>query len=342
MLLLGVIEGQALMGTNTFDQQKVFLKQIGKYSARFAIALLVIIYFSTSFKQVKIQESGILLRFGKIVQERVDSGICFKLPWPIDKLITVKTRSIETLRAGFGEDPNRIKEFERSYGPLDQLSNGTLTVPYIITGDKNVLHLKVLVNYMIVKPTIYKFEVIDGSKMLGMMTQNVILNYVSSARVDALLTSGKLELRDFINQRLNEILHEVDLGVRVVSVEVRTVRPPGSTTPAFKDVINAQEESREMVHQAESYAKRMIPEAHAEAQQMLSDAEAYRKKTVEGASGEARRFELLAAEYSLYPEVTRERLRQESIEAIFPYLSKYIIGKSDQGNAAHLRFFNKN
>jgi len=324
-----------------FGQQKLLLRQIFRRAAFIAILLSVFIYFSSSFKQVKVQESGILLRFGKIIQEHVDSGICLKLPWPFDRLVTVKTRSIETLQAGFGEDPDRIKDFERSYGPLDQLSNGTLTVPYIITGDKNVLHLKVLVNYMIDKPINYKFAVSDGKKMLGFLTQSVILNYISSLQVDDLLTSGKLGLRDFINIELNKKLNNINLGLRVVSVEVRNVRPPNSTTAAFKDVINAQEESREMVHQAESYAKRMLPEAHAEAQQILSEAQAYKIKTIEKAKGEAQRFELLAAEYSLYPDTTRERLRQESIEAIYPSISKYIVDKSVHGNAAHLRFFDK-
>jgi len=164
------------------------------------------------------------------------------------------------------------------------------------------------------------------------------LEFVSQAHVDRLLTSGKVELRNVIQSRLNQVLTEAPLGVQVVSVEVRHVRPPGSTTQAFKDVINAQEESRETVHQAESYANRMLPEAHARAQQIISEARAYQTRTVTAAQGEAARFQILAAEYTRYPKVTRERLRQEAIETIFPTLTKYVVGSSDIGPAAHLRF----
>lgn len=324
-----------------FSPEKVLMRRILVRSGWIAAAILLALYLSTAVRQVKVQETGVLIRFGKIVRDPVDPGICIKWPWPVDRLETVRTRSIQTLQAGFGADPGKIKEFERTYGPVDQLSNGTLTIPYVITGDKNVLHLKVLVNYRINQPAVYRFHVSDGASQLALLTQQTILRYVSHANVDALLTSGKLELRDYINSSLNTTLERIRLGMEVVSVEVRNVRPPDSTTQAFKDVINAQEESREAVHQAESYSRRVLPEARAEAQQILSEANAYKTKTVESARGEAERFRLLAAEYAQYPGVTKERLRRESMETIFPQMTKYVIGASDEGPAANLRFVSK-
>lgn len=328
-------------GGADFTGEKLLLRRILTRAGWIAGAILLVLYLSTSVRQVKVQETGILIRFGRIVRSQVDPGICLKWPWPVDRLVTVKTRSIQTLQAGFGADPEKIAEFERTYGPVDQLSNGTLTIPYVITGDKNVLHLKVLVNYRINAPTEYRFNVADGAGKLALMAQQTILGYISHANVDALLTSGKVALRDYINRRLNAELERIPLGVEVVSVEVRNVRPPGSTTQAFKDVINAQEESREAVHQAESYSRRILPEARAEAQQILSEANAYQTKTVESAQGEAERFRLLAAEYARYPGVTKERLRRESMETIFPDIRKYVIGSSRDGPAANLRFLNK-
>ncbi|MBN1297028.1 FtsH protease activity modulator HflK [bacterium] len=327
----GAVSGQ-------FTRETMLIRRILIRAGRIACGIVLVLYLSTAVSQVKVQETGILLRFGRIVRPRVDPGICITWPWPVDRLVTVKTRSIETLQAGFGADPERIEDFERTYGPIEQMSNGTLTIPYIITGDKNVLHLKLLVNYQVDDPTVFTFQVADAPVLLAMVTQQTLLEFVSHADVDRLLTAGKLELRDYIHSSLNAVLEDVNLGVQVVSVEVRNVRPPGSTIQAFKDVINAQEESREMVHQAESYANRMAPEARAEAHRIVSEAEAYRTRTVEGAHGEAERFRLLATEYTGYPEVTRERLRQETIEAIFPVMAKYIVGSSDTGPAAHLRF----
>lgn len=300
--------------------------------------VLLILYLSTGVHQVKVQETGVLTRFGKIDREHIDPGICITWPWPIERLETVRTRAIETLQAGFGGEPEPGEAWGRKPDPEGQARKDTLTIPYVISGDKNVLHLKVLVNYRIADPTLYRFGVRNGEAILALLAQEAILAFVSQAHVDQLLTSGKLELRDFIQGRLNKVLGDVRLGVEVVSVEARHVHPPGPTTQAFKDVINAQEESREQVHQAESYANRVLPEALGEAGRILSEAEAYRTRVVAAARGEAVRFELLAGQYVAFPDVTRERLRQEAIELMLPAVSKVLVGSSGEAPAATLRF----
>lgn len=331
--------GQNPGNGRVFENQLPGLKRIFSRAGITGLVILSLLYFSTCLQQVKVQETGVLLRFGRVIRPHVDPGICMKLPWPIDRLVTVKTRSVETIQGGFGADPEKIEEFENTYGPVDQLSQGTLAVPYIITGDKNILHLKVLVNYRVTEPVTYLYEVDDPQSLLALLIQDVLLNCVSASGVDRLLTSGKIELRDILNNELATNLARIDLGVEILSAEIRNVRPPRSTMQAFKDVINAQEESRESIHQAESYAKRTIPEAHAEALRIVSEAESYSSKAIESAKGEAGRFELVAAEYQRYPELTRERLRQEMLEKVMPVVRKRILGPSDGGDLpARLRF----
>ena len=324
---------------SVFENQLPGLKRIFSRAGITGLFIISLLYFSTCIQQVKVQETGVLLRFGRVVRPHVDPGICLKLPWPADRLVTVKTRSVETIQGGFGADPERLEEFENTYGPVDQMSQGTLAVPYIITGDKNILHLKVLVNYRVTEPVTYLYEVDDPPYMLALLIQDVLLNCVSASEVDRLLTSGKIELRDILNRELAEHLKRMDLGVEILSAEIRNVRPPRSTMQAFKDVINAQEESRETIHQAESYAKRTIPEAHADALRIVSEAESYGTKIVESAKGEAGRFELVAVEYQRYPDLTRERLRQEMLEKVMPVVSKRVLGPADRGDLpARLRF----
>jgi modulator of FtsH protease HflK len=325
-----------------FTRQFSMLKKILSRSYVIALILLGLLYISTCVRQVEVQETGMVLRFGKIVRRHVDPGICIKMPWPIDKLVTVRTRSIETIQAGFGADPQKVEDFERMYGPIDQLSHGTLSIPYIVTGDKNILHLLVLVNYMINDPVAFMFDVDQPSKLLGLLVQSVILDVVSCMEVDQLLVSGRIELRDLVADRLSNLLEHNALGLDVLSVEIRNVRPPRSTIYAFNDVINAQEESREIVHQAEAYVRTILPEARAEALKKITDAEAYRNRTVESATGEAGRFELLAAEYQNHPEVTRERIRQDAIAEIYPAITKYVVGRTRAGKApVNLRFLSE-
>jgi modulator of FtsH protease HflK len=319
-------------GKQDFIQQFSVMKKILSRAYLIAAVILLLLYLSTCVRQVKVQETGLLLRLGKVVRSHIDPGICIKFPWPIDELVTVRTRSVETIQAGFGADPQQVEDFERAFGPIDQLAHGTLTVPYIITGDKNILHLRVLVNYMISDPAVYLFEISEPSRQLGLMVQKVILNSVSVKTVDELLVSGRIELRDLVVRELREFLKKNNLGVNIMSVEIRNVRPPRTTIHAFNDVTNAREESREIVHQAEAYARRIIPEARAEAQKAVTDAEAYRNRIIETAKGESGRFKLLLSEYEKYPDVTRERLRQDVLADVYPSLTKYILERNPDGS----------
>ena len=90
-----------------FSDQKEMLRSVGKIVLIVILAGLLLGYGSTCFRQVKVQETGVLMRFGRVIQDRVDPGICLKMPWPIDRLITVKTQTIETKQAGFGISPDQ-------------------------------------------------------------------------------------------------------------------------------------------------------------------------------------------------------------------------------------------
>jgi membrane protease subunit HflK len=54
-------------------------------------------------------------------------------------------------------------------------------------------------------------------------------------------------------------------------------------------------------------------------------AEGYAFRRINQAKGEAEKFSLLLAEYAKAPEVTRQRLYLESMEAILPALQKKVI-----------------
>ena len=326
-------------GSESFSEQLLIVRRVFKWAATGCVILGALVYLSTCFSQVKIQETGVLLRFGKIVRNRVEPGICIKYPWPIDKLLRVKTQSIQTLQAGFGADPDVVAEFERTNGPIDQMEYGTLRIPYIITGDKNILHIKVLVMYKISDPVSYLFNNSKAEDTLALLAQNKIMQFVATNNVDNVLTTGKLELRDHLFRVISRESHKFGLGLEVTSVEIRNVRPPGRTTTAFKDVINAQEESREIIHQAEAYQNRLLPEANAEALKIVQEAEAYRKQKIDAASGEAKRFELLAAQYKKEPDVTWERLRLETLEELMPNLTKYVTDTSSGKDLVDLRMF---
>ena len=73
-----------------------------------------------------------------------------------------------------------------------------------------------------------------------------------------------------------------------------------------------------------------MPVARGEAEALLNEARGYRETRILEARGDATRFKALLAEYEKAPEVTRERLYIETLEAILPGMEKVIV---EGGNA---------
>jgi len=72
------------------------------YKVLFVLIFVIIVVAAGFTFTVKEGYSVIISRFGKIVNERDNSGLYFKLPWPIDKVITYDTRN-QYMDSGYNE-----------------------------------------------------------------------------------------------------------------------------------------------------------------------------------------------------------------------------------------------
>ena len=69
------------------------------------LALLMLLYFFSGLYSVSQNQVGVLLRFVKIIDDRVMPGIHFAFPWPIDKIHKVPVKIIKKL---YSEDFSTI------------------------------------------------------------------------------------------------------------------------------------------------------------------------------------------------------------------------------------------
>jgi modulator of FtsH protease HflK len=69
---------------------------------------------------------------------------------------------------------------------------------------------------------------------------------------------------------------------------------------------------------------------------MIQDAEAYKAQKIANATGESERFLKLVPEYQRAPQVTRERLYLETVEAIYASSRKVLIDTKGNGNIIYL------
>ena len=67
------------------------------------MAILVILYASTSFYKVKQNEHAVKTRFGKIVEWNIAPGAHFRWPYPIEEIVPIRTGNSGTIALPTGK-----------------------------------------------------------------------------------------------------------------------------------------------------------------------------------------------------------------------------------------------
>jgi membrane protease subunit HflK len=192
------------------------------------------------------------------------------------------------------------------------------------------------VQYVIDDVVAYALEVRDPEKSLHQSTESAVRHVVGSTEMDEVLTEGRAVMGDEIKTRIQDYMAAYGTGIAVTQVNVDETAPPDAVREAFDEVIRAREDEVRVRNEADAYANQVIPEARGEAQRYLEEAEGYRQRVVAQAVGEASRFSKLYVEYKAAPEVTRERMYIDTMEAVMSSASKVMVDVEGGNNMMYL------
>jgi membrane protease subunit HflK len=280
----------------------------GLSGAAIGVGLLVavIIYFAMGVYQLDAQERSLILRLGKFhsIQE---PGLHWNPPL-IDKRFTV----------------NVTVEREYRTGGL------------MLTEDESIVEVPVTVQYNIADIRDYVLNVKDPVVSLQHASDSALRHVVGSTDLDQVLSDGRDKIALEMRQRLQKYLDSYETGINIVVVNIQEAKPPAAVKDAFDDVVKAKEDQERFKNQAQAYSNGIIPEARGQAQRTIEEANAYRDQVVAKAEGESERFNQLLVEYSKAPEVTRERLYIDAIEAVMGNSSKILIDVEGGNNMMYL------
>ncbi len=305
------------------DILSAFSTDTNKLCRWFAV-LLFGIYLLSGIYIVKINEVGLVRRFGKLIRENVESGIHYRMPWPIDEVDKVRIKEIMRTELSFWSD---------------KIDKDTLP-SYCVTGDKNIVHLKMVVNYQIKEPKSFLYEIYNSKKILENSMYSAMVDAIAKVNVDDILTTAKHRFQQDTMRLCQERLNFLGTGLEIKSVELKNIEPPSEVLPMFKDVVNAREDASTMIHDAESYSNKIIPNAQAEAAKTISQAQAYKIKKTAYAQGETNKFLKILEEYKKAKDITEFRLHVETLEKVMPKAKKYITGSDTKGKEiANTKFF---
>ena len=180
-------------------------------------------------------------------------GVHWNWPRPVGRVDKLKVREAKRLTLGFVA-PDRVLGGDAAPAEARWL-----------TGDRNVVHVRLVVLYAIHDPLAYslRFDNVEG--VLQASGRSALLEVIAGMSVDDLLTTGKVAVQQSVQAASQGLFDRFETGVTVLSVSLEGVNPPSQVREAFNDVASAREDRDRLVREAESYRNEVVPVARGEA-----------------------------------------------------------------------------
>ncbi len=295
-----------LFGSGSGGGKNMGTADIGPGLIFAVIGVIVLIWASMGIYQINEKDRAVVLRFGKYV-DTYGPGLHWNPPLVESKTIV------------------RVTE-ERQYS-----SKGVM-----LTQDENIVESPLTVQYNIADPKAFVLNVKNPELSLQQATDSALRHVVGSSKLDDVVSIGRLQIGSEVKERLQTYLDNYGTGIQVVKINIQEAKPPSEVKEAYDDVIKAREDQERLINEAQAYANGIIPEARGKSQRLIEEANGYKAKVIVEAEGEAQRFEYLLKEYQKAPEVTRERLYLDAMQAVMSQSSKVLVDVEGGNNMLYL------
>ena len=202
--------------------------------------------------------------WGAVTSPRVLPGLHFALPWPIQQVYKLKVHQLR--RTVIGGDVADI--------PLGRLQPAASE---FLSGDQNLLNVRVVAQYSVSEPRDYLFQAVDVDRVVGAAVESELARRLAHTAVDSIMTTDKVAIQNDVLLAAQKCLEDYRVVCRfpasTLKMSPRRLMPP---TPSAMWRERAPTPLR-LVNEAQGYANDLLPRAHGEAEQMEQAAQAYKE-----------------------------------------------------------------
>jgi membrane protease subunit HflK len=271
-----------------------------------ALGIVLVILLGTSVYIVDQTEEAVVTRFGKYLVTR-GPGLQLKLPFGIDRNYTVNVKAVQTEQFGFRTLKSGITS---TYA--NQTSESTM-----LTGDLNIVEVEWIIQYRIVDPRAWTFNVNERTATIRDVSRSAINMLVGDRAIMDIMGPQRSAIESAGAEFMNETFRGYGLGIDVIAVKLQNIDPPAGVQQAFDDVNKAIQDMNRLINEGQQVYNEEIPKTKGEAEKLIQVAQGYATERVNKANGDVARFNSVYEEYRRSPEVTRQRLYYEMIEEVF-------------------------
>jgi membrane protease subunit HflK len=283
------------------------------------IGVLVLVWVASGFYIVDTGQRGVVLRFGQYV-ETTEPGPRWHLPWPIESREIVNVDQVRTVEIGYRSD----------------VKSKVLRESLMLTDDENIIDLQFAVQYILKDPKDFLFVNRGPEETVLQVAETAMREIVGKNKMDFVLYEGRAEIAASAKVLLQQILDRYNTGISISQVTLQNIQPPEQVQAAFDDAVKAGQDRERLKNEAEAYFNDIVPRARGVASRLTEEAEGYKLSVTANAEGEASRFAQIFTEYQKAPQVTRQRIYLDTMQAVMNNTSKILVDQKGGNSLLYL------
>ena len=290
------------------EEVKVFFQKIMKNAKWVLLILVCVSLVFSSIKIIRTTDNGVVLRFGRY-SSTLQPGLHFVIPFA-DVVYNVPVTIVQ--KEEFGFRTSRL-------GEKSSWENDLLQESSMLTGDLNIINVEWVVQYKIVEPKAWLFNVREQERANTVrdVSRATINSLVGDRAILDIMGEERNNIQSFAKELMNEKYAQLGLGISVSSVQLQNVVPPRDVQQAFEDVNIAIQDMNRLINEGKEAYNKEIPKTKGEADQLLQQAQGYASERINMAEGDVARFNFVYEEYQKSPTITKRRLYLETLGEVF-------------------------
>ncbi|UGQ17009.1 FtsH protease activity modulator HflK [Borrelia sp. RT1S] len=279
-----------------------FFNKTYEYTIVLIILIIIAVIVISNVFVVGPSEEAIVLRLGRL-NRTLESGIHIKIPLIEEKFI-LPVKIVQEVKFGFNSDNNRGINVGEDEG-------------VIITGDLNIINVEWLVQYKINDPYSFMFKVQDPEETIKDIAKSSMNRLIGDNTIFEIINDNRVGVTEGVKSSMNEIIKTYNLGIDIVQVQIRNAMPPkGKVYEAFEDVNIAIQDKNKFINEGKKEFNQIVPKIKGEALKVLEEAKGYKESRINNALADTKIFNAILNAYIKDPEITRERLYNETMKEI--------------------------
>jgi modulator of FtsH protease HflK len=300
-----------------------FFKLLKENLPLLIFAQLAILVLSSCVVFVDAGEQAVLEHFGKPV-DALTAGAHFKWPWPVDKVYRYRTQQIQSLYVGFEPDTNEVKTVlwtiphnkEQNFlvatrvdTALSATSDETDTSDQALKAPPvSLITVSIPIQFQITNVMQWAYHNSDAANLLGDLAYREVVHYLVGQDIENVLSQGRLEAAQELQDRIQDQANTHNLGVKVVFVGLQDIHPPTPVASDYEKVVGAEQTAQATNLLAQAYQIMTTALSQGQAVVTTNAAEANRFQLVSSQYGRADLFTNQMAAYEAAPSVYRSRI----------------------------------